>query len=138
MALVSVKNNANFIGRLCQVPELMTTANGKEIVNFSLAVDKGWGENKRTIFIRMVAFGMQAKYISKLSQGSEVSINCEYDIRDYTTSEGDKRQSHEFSVNDVISHGRKETGEQAKSNQTFTTDNLPKFEEISSNGDLPF
>ena len=143
MALVSAKNNSNFVGRLCTDPELKMTASGTEIVNFSLAVDKGWGESKRAIFVRMVAFGPQAKYIAKLSKGSEISCNCEYDIREYT-KDNEKRQSHEFTVNDVVAHGRKEAADQATPGQiplTYASGmpaELPRFEEISSDGALPF
>lgn len=143
MSFTSVKNQTNFIGRLCQDPELMMTASGKEIVNFNLAVDKGYGESKRTIFPRMVAFGPQAKYIAKLPKGTKMSVVCEYDIREYT-KENEKKQSHEFTVNDVEAHGRKETTEEDASAQiplayaSSVPTGLPKFEEIYSDGDLPF
>lgn len=143
MAYISVKNQTNFIGRLCQDPELMMTTNGKEIINFNLAVDKGYGDAKRTIFPRMVAFGPQAKYIAKLTKGTKISVICEYDIREFM-KDNEKRQSHEFTVLDVDAHSKKEdpgAGAEAQLPLAYTSrteTELPKFEEISSDGDLPF
>ena len=142
MPYVSVKNQTNFIGRLCQDPELKVTINGKDIVNFNLAVDKGYGENKRAIFPRMVAFDTQAKYIAKLAKGTEISVVCEYEIREYTTREGEKKQSHEFTVCDVVAHGKKETADASAGAQiplAYAGDRAgPQFEAVDADGDLPF
>lgn len=143
MPYISANNVCNFIGRLCQDPELKTTASGTEIVNFNIAVDKGYGESKSAIFPRMVAFGTQAKYIAKLSKGTEITAICEYDIREYE-KENEKKQSHEFTVVAVRAHGKKETAEAGADTQiplayaSSVPTVLPKFEEISSDGDLPF
>lgn len=143
MPYISANNVCSFIGRLCQDPELMMTTSGKEIVSFSLALDKGYGESKRTIFPRMVAFGPQAKYISKLTKGTKISVVCDYDIREFT-KENEKKQSHEFTVLDVDAHGKREAVETAGTGQvplayaSNASAELPKFEEISSDGDLPF
>lgn len=142
MSFISVKNMTKFIGRLCKDPELGTTNTGKDIVNFNLAVDKGYGDTKKTIFPRLVAFGTQAKFICKLKKGSEISVVCEYDIREYTTQNGEKRQSHEFTVIDVVAHGKKEMQEQSDESVIplagASNAAVPQFEEISADGDLPF
>ena len=143
MGFVNANNVCTFIGRLTDFPELKMTEAGKELVNFTLAIDKGFGENRSAIFARFVAFGGEAKLIAKLTKGQEISVVTEYDIREYTAGTGEKRQSHEFRVAAVKPHAKKEAAE-ASSEQiplayaAGAQENLPKFEEISADSDLPF
>lgn len=44
-------------GRLGRDAESATTATGKQVVKFSVAVDTGYGDNKKTIWIRCQKWG---------------------------------------------------------------------------------
>ena len=60
------------IGRLIKDPEVKYTAGEKPtaVARFSIAVNDGYGENERTSFINIVAFGNQAEICeSFLSKG---------------------------------------------------------------------
>ena len=39
------------IGRLTRDPEVRYTQSGKAVCRFTLAIDDGWGEKKKTYFI---------------------------------------------------------------------------------------
>lgn len=65
------------IGRLTKDPEVKYTAGEKPtaVARFSIAVNDGYGENERTSFINIVAFGKQAENCERfLSKGRQVGI----------------------------------------------------------------
>ena len=131
---MSINNEQDFIGHLTATPELRATADGKEVCSFSIGVDRGWGERKRAIFPRLVAFGKTAKYVSTLPKGTEISVKCEYDIREYE-KDGKKQQSHEFTVIDLKAH---RSAAPAETQPAFATPAQPQFEELGADDPLPF
>ena len=65
------------IGRLTKDPEVKYTAgeNPTAVARFSIAVNDGYGENERTSFINIVAFGKQAENCERfLGKGRQVGI----------------------------------------------------------------
>lgn len=63
-------NKVIFVGRLTRDPELRYTPSGTAVCNTALAVDSGWGDNKKTLFIDIVVWGKQAEAFSKyMSKG---------------------------------------------------------------------
>ena len=70
-------NNVQLIGRLTKDPDLKYTS-GKDpmaVARFNLAVDDGYGENKRTSFIPIVVFGKQAESCETyLKKGSQAAV----------------------------------------------------------------
>ena len=70
-------NTVTIIGRLTKDPEVKYTAGEKPtaVARFSIAVNDGYGENERTSFINIVAFGKQAENCERfLSKGRQVGI----------------------------------------------------------------
>ena len=70
-------NQVQLIGRLTKDPEVRYTtgANQTAVTRFTLAVDDGYGENKKTSFIPIVVFGKQAENCEKyLAKGSQAGI----------------------------------------------------------------
>ena len=69
-------NQVNLIGNLTRDVELRYTTDQKPIARFSIAVDDGYGEQKRTSYIPIVVFGKQAENADRyLSKGSKVAVN---------------------------------------------------------------
>lgn len=69
-------NNVNIIGNLTKDVELRYTTDQKPIAKFSIAVNDGYGEQKRTSYIPIVVFGKQAENADRyLSKGSKVAVN---------------------------------------------------------------
>lgn len=69
-------NNVNIIGNLTRDVELRYTTDQKPIARFSIAVNDGYGEQKKTSYIPIVVFGKQAENADRyLSKGSKVAVN---------------------------------------------------------------
>ena len=64
------------VGRLGKDVELRYTPDGKAVASFSVAVDDGFGENKKTIWFRVSVWGKQAEPCNQyLKQGSIVLVD---------------------------------------------------------------
>lgn len=68
-------NTTSLIGRNCNDIELRYTPSQMAVAKFSLAVDDGYGEKKKTYFIPVTVFGKQAESCEKyLLKGKKVAI----------------------------------------------------------------
>lgn len=54
-------NSVNIIGRLADAVELRYTPSGKAVANITLAVDDGFGDNKKTLWIGCTLWGKTAE-----------------------------------------------------------------------------
>ena len=62
-------------GNLGRDPEMRYTAEGSPVTNFSVAVDDSYGETKKTIWVRVSAWGKQAESCNQyLHKGSKVLV----------------------------------------------------------------
>ena len=100
------------IGRLVADPELRFTA-GKGTANttFTIAIDDGYGENKKTNYIPIVVWGKSAESSANyLTKGSQVAISGKIQTRSYENKEGIKKYVTEIVANEVEFLGSKGTG----------------------------
>lgn len=123
------------IGRLTADPELKTTPNGNFVTSFSIAVDDGYGENKSTDFINIVAWKKTAEFVSKyFKKGSEILVTGRVKTRTYE-KDGKKRTITEIVADKVdFCGGKKEESSAAPTYSAPSTN----FEELSSEDELPF
>ena len=129
-------NITTLIGNLTvDTPELRVSPSGKEVCSFQLGVNRGYGDKRRTIFPRFVAFGHTAVYVSKQKKGALIAVSCEYDIRDYEHN-GTKKQSHEFTVVDLQVYSKPGGTDEAAA--AHPAEAQPHFEDISADDNLPF
>lgn len=90
-----------FTGRTTKDVELRYSQDNKPIARFSIAVDRGWGDNKKTSFFNVVAFGKTAESIEKnVKKGTKIAIRCEAEQNDYTDNNGITHRSVNFILND--------------------------------------
>ena len=62
-------------GGLGRDPDIRSTPNGVKVANFSVAVDKGFGDKKSTHWFNVVAFKDLAEFAEKyLKKGSAVNV----------------------------------------------------------------
>ena len=87
-----------FSGRLTADAKQAFAASGTSVANFNLAVDCGYGEHKRTEFIKCVLFKREG-LIQHLTKGKAITITGEYQERKWTDKEGQERRTSEFLVN---------------------------------------
>lgn len=86
----------NFIslsGRLLRDPELKTGANGKTYIKTGVAVDRGYGDKRKTYFIDIAAFGPLAERMHpELSKGVPVHFEGCFTIDEWEGKDGGKRE----------------------------------------------
>lgn len=88
-------------GRLGSDPELRFTKDGHAVTNISLAVDQGYGDNKRTEWVRVVIWGdKQAEAANTyLSKGDLVECHSSsFRISTWSSQDGSLRGQLEVSA----------------------------------------
>ena len=96
-------NKVVLIGRLTKDPDLRYTNNEKAVCTFSLAVDSGWGDNKRTDYINIVVWGKPGENAGKyLAKGKMAAVDGRLQIRSYDDKEGNKRYVTEVVADKVV------------------------------------
>jgi single-strand DNA-binding protein len=79
------------IGRLTRDPEVRYTQSGKAVCTFSIAVDDGYGENKKAYFFPVVVWNKAAEACgNSLHKGSKVAVTGKLTSRQYENNEGKK------------------------------------------------
>ncbi len=87
----SFKNNAHFEGNLGKDATLTTTQNG-DVVNFTLAVNERWKDNKgvvqtHTDWFDVEVWGPLTKFAATLKTGTPVIVEGKVKPRTYTQDE---------------------------------------------------
>jgi single-strand DNA-binding protein len=111
--MVRQMNKVIISGRLTADPEVRYTQAGKCVVGFTLAVDRGFGDNKTTSFIPCTAWEKKAELIGNtLTKGRKLLIVGEWSQRSWEDKEGKKRRTDECIVSDFEYGDNKKTDEQ--------------------------
>ena len=134
-------------GRLCESPELKQTNTGKSVISTNLAVDRPYAKDT-TDFIPVIIWNQSAEYLSKYAhKGTKVAVTGKLTTRKYEDKNGNKRTAFEVVADTVeICDLAKESPTEAKNSAPvqpymptgYATGNNQNFEDISSEGDLPF
>lgn len=125
-------NKVTLIGRLTVDPELRYTSTGKAVCAFTLAVDSGYGDNKRTDFVNIVVWSKAGENCAKfLSKGKLCCVDGRLQIRSYENKDNEKRYATEVVASDVVFLSPKEPAKQ-NAPSDFEYSGLP------SDDDLPF
>jgi single-strand DNA-binding protein len=87
-------------------PELRTTNTGKNVVSFSIAVQKRVKpqdpNEPDAYFFRITAWGQTAEYVSNyLAKGRMVAVDGRLESRKYTDSQGQQRETVEVVADNV-------------------------------------
>lgn len=98
---MSAINNCTFVGNVVRDSELKSSQGGTSFLNNAIAVNSGYGDNKKTDFFNFTVFGKRAESFAKYVQkGNRIAIQCEAHQRSYTDRSGNKVNTVDFSVND--------------------------------------
>ena len=134
-------NVVTLIGRLTRDPELRQTASGTPVCNFSVAVDNGYGDNKKTDFINCVAWKGTAEFVSKyFTKGQMIALSGRLSTRTWDDN-GTTRYATEVSVREVDFCGSKTDGQNSgTSNETYDASPLPSPDGffVADDLELPF
>ena len=97
-------NRITICGRLTRDPELRTTSTGKDVVEFSIAVNKRIkpADGPDADFFRVKAWGQTASYVGEyIGRGRLVSVDGRLESRKYTDKEGNAREIVEIVADNV-------------------------------------
>ena len=122
-------------GSLGRDSEIKFTAAGKAVLNFSIAVNSGFGESKKTNWWRCALWGARAeKLVDHFKKGTKLMVMGEPDLREYE-KDGVKKLSAEIFVNDFeFMGGKKEGGE----SDSFTDAGFTPADDDSDSEKIPF
>jgi single-strand DNA-binding protein len=113
-------NRVVLIGRLTRDPELRTTSTGKNVVEFSIAVNKRIKpqEGADADFFRIKAWGQTSDYVNNyISKGRLVGVDGRLETRKWTDQNGANRETIEIVADNVnaLDRPREEGGAPAAS-----------------------
>ena len=143
-------NCVTLMGRLTADPVLKTTTTGKEVCQFSIAVDRsyaGHGE-KQSDFITIVAWEAAARFVvNYFTKGSMIAIQGSIQSRSYEDKKGNKRTAFEVVAREVSFCGNKAEGGKKPPAEPqpdydgtgyYSNASAADFEEIADDEDMPF
>lgn len=97
-------NKVIMMGRLCKDPDISSTASGKTVARYSVAVDRKFkreGEADADFF-NCTSFGKQAEFVEKyLKKGTKIVVSGEIQNNNYTNKDGQKVYDVRIMVHDV-------------------------------------
>ena len=108
-------NKVILMGRLTRDPELRHTGKGTPVTTFSIAIDNGYGDNKRTDFVNCLAWNKTAEFVTKyFAKGKMIIVIGRITTRSWETQDGKRAYATEVVANEV------NFGETKSSQQTAT------------------
>lgn len=119
-------NNFSAIGRLGRDAEMRYTQGGKAVLGFALAVDKGWGDRKQTVWFDCSLWGDRGEKLAEhLKKGDRIGVTGEFGTREH-----DGKTYLTLDVRDVTLLGGKPATKPAQSSQPrndgpFPDDDIP-------------
>ena len=131
------------IGRLTKDAELKyTPGKGTAVSTFTLAIDDGFGDNKKTDFIPIVLWGKSAENLAAyLIKGTQVAVAGRISTRSYDAKDGSKRYVTEV-VADMFGGvkllGGKKADNSNSNNDVFGGMNFDEYDMPVDDGDMPF
>lgn len=114
-------------------PEIRTLPGGTQVLSFSVASSTGWGDRKRTLWLRVSYWRSPDKIVSFIKKGNQLSICGELTQNEYQANDGTTKTSLELNAHaiDLVDSSK---------NETFTP--IPGKDKVSSDepfdGDVPF
>ena len=90
----------NTVGRVTADIEAKDGKNGARYAKFSIAVQRGYGDKKRTIFFDVIAFDHVAKRLEAagVKKASYIFVTGDLDVVEFTRKDGTKGQKNEIEL----------------------------------------
>ena len=95
--------NVTVVGTLGRDPDIRATSSGKRVANFSVAVDQGFGENKKTEWVNVVVFDKLADLSEKyLKKGKQIALSGSLQTSSWDDKKtGEKKYKTEVVARDI-------------------------------------
>ena len=132
-------NKWTFSGGLGDDCKVEATRNGKTICRFSVAVNSGYGDNKKTTWVNCAILDKRAEggLPQYLVKGQKVLIDGECTLEKWQAQDGTERQALKVIVGEIELIGeRKQQAQQAP--QLTQQQAQPAVDNFVPNSDIPF
>lgn len=111
-------NKVILMGRLTRDPEMRHTNSGTPVTTFSIAIDNGYGDNKRTDFVNCLAWNKTAEFVTNyFTKGKMIIVIGRITTRSWETQDGKRAYATEVVAKEV-SFGESKTSPQLNTPQT--------------------
>lgn len=80
--------SGTIIGRLARDAEARTTASGLNIATFTIPNDVGYGDRRKTDWVKVTVFGKAAEFCGRLVKGDIVSCSGQVSTEEWTNKDG--------------------------------------------------
>lgn len=121
-------NEIRLMGHLARDPELRFTSNGNGVTNFTIAVNRDYGDD--TDFIKCTAWNRGnyklAEYTAKYKKGDLVFVAGELRQENWEDNNGNKRQTFKVNIDKAYNFSRKP--QKKSESEPEQDDDLGEFE----------
>ena len=95
-------NKVIISGNLTKDMDVMVTKNDVNIGKFTVAINNGYGENKKTDYYPVILFGKRVEALQKyLLKGTKVIIDGQIDYNSIQDEEGNWKNYFQLIANDI-------------------------------------
>jgi single-strand DNA-binding protein len=137
--MVKHMNKVFIVGRLTRDPEVRYTQTGKAVASFSVAVDSGYGENKKADFIPVVVWDKLAEICgNNIAKGRKVLVEGRLQISNYEKDGVKHFKTDVVAQNVEFLDSKKEQSEQLGSNMAGGYDVSSLGTEVFPDEVIPF
>ena len=131
-------NKVILMGRLTRDPELRHTGKGTPVTTFSIAIDNGYGDNKRTDFVNCIAWNKTAEFVTKnFVKGKMIIVIGRITTRSWETQDGNRAYATEVIANEV-NFGESKSSQQTAAQPPMQDDDDDFTPLDEDDDDLPF
>ncbi len=133
-------NKVVLIGHVVADPELKQTQSGVSVTTFQIGVTRRFtkGMEQTSDFFTIVAWRTTAEFICKyFKKGNAICVCGSLQSRSWTAQDGTKRYTVEVVADEASFVEKKSENTRTESNFE-STDEVPNFEDVTSDSDLPF
>lgn len=136
-------NNA-VLGKIAGDIQLKQTKNGKQMCMFSLSNTEGWGEHKKKMYLKCVAWGNTANVIQRsFKRGDMILFSYNYDDQPWQKNEkGYNIPNPQFTVDQIYFLPKANNGEgydvPAAMQMSGVNGENDEFALIEDSDDIPF
>lgn len=131
-------NKVILMGRLTRDPEMRHTNSGTPVTTFSIAIDNGYGDNKRTDFVNCLAWNKTAEFVTKyFTKGKMIIVIGRITTRSWETQDGKRAYATEVIANEV-SFGETKSSQQTATQPPMQDDDDDFTPLDEEDDDLPF
>lgn len=126
-------NNFSAVGRIGRDAVTRFTQGGKAVTGWALAVDKGFGENRQTVWLDCSWWGERGQKVAEfIKKGDRLAVVGEIGTRDH-----DGKTYVTLDIRDVTLLGEKKEGGTQRPARQAPPQNSPA-QEFDDGSDIPF